>query len=307
MRRVVMPLILGALLVAGAVMIWRGVRAPGETPGPGTRQAARIVSLAPSVTEILFALGAGDQVVGVTDWCDYPPEAAQKPKVGGHIDFSIERVVGLSPDLVFGAHGIPLEHLHRLRSLGFRVLAENPADFNETMAQILRVGSLVGRQEAARGIVAGMLRDIDAVTRRVEGRPRPRVMYGSWEAPVFVAGPDNFIDEAIRLAGGTNIAADAGTPWPVGYSIERIVGHDPEIIVRGYYPATGVSMGEKARSIADLQADPVWGRITAVRTGRVYWIDENLLVRPGPRLTQGLKELARLIHPERFEVPETAP
>jgi len=271
---------------------------------------ARIVSLAPNVTETLFALGVGDRVVAVTEWCDYPPEARTKPKVGGYIDFSIERVVALEPDLVIGAHGIPLERLERLKALGIQVYAENPTTFEQTMAQIESLGWVVGAQERAAEIVAGMRRDIDAVTARVAGlgdAHRPRVMYGSWEAPVFAAGPGNFIDEAIRMAGGANIAADAGTPWPVGYSIEKIVAHDPEIIVRGIDATKGLSMGERARTIDALRADPVWGGMTAVKTGRVYWIDENLLVRPGPRLTGGLQRLARFIHPRLFTPTETQP
>lgn len=279
---------------------------------PRTRPAppARIVSLAPNITEILFALGVGDRVVGVTEWCDYPPQARTRPKVGGYIDFSLERVVGLRPDLVIGAHGIPLERLHRLEELGIPVVAENPTTFAEVMEQIERLGWVVGARERAREIVARMRRDIREVTGRVENLPperRPRVMYGSWEAPVFLAGPGTFIDEAIRLAGGVNIAADAGKPWPVGYSIEKIVAHDPQIIVRGYNPTKGLSMGERARTIEQLRNDPVWGTITAVRTGRVCWVDENLLVRPGPRLTQGLKVLARCIHPELFPPAEGRP
>jgi len=296
-----------AAVVVGVVVSSRDVASqpPGEvSTGAGP---ARIVSLAPSVTETLFALGVGEKVVGVTEWCDYPPEARTKRKVGGYNNFSVERVVALSPDLVTAAHGISRERLQRLEALGIRVFAEDPRDFNEAMAQILRLGTLVGAPGRAREIVTRMLRDIDEVTSRVagpEGEPRPRVMYTtSFEAPLFVAGPGNFIDEAIRLAGGVNIAADAGTTWPVGYSIEKIVAHDPEIIISG----TGGPMGQRTRTLEMLRNDPVWKNITAVKAGQVYWIDENLLVRPGPRLTEGLKELARCIHPRLFAPTETQP
>lgn len=286
-------------------------REPTQTgPAQPAEVPQRIVSLAPGITEILFALGVGDRVVGVTDWCDYPPAAKDKPSVGGYINFSIEKVVGLEPDLAIGAHGIDLSRLERLESLGIRTYAEDPKTFEDVIGQIERIGRMVGAQQRARDIAARMRRDIRDVTSRVAAvaqKPKPRVMYGSWEAPVFVAGPDNFIDEAIRTVGGANIAADAGTPWPTGYSIEKIVAHDPQVMVRGFNPTHGGSMGERARDVAALKNDAVWGTIAAVRTGRVHWMNENLLVRPGPRLTEGLKQIGRFIHPDLFPSRETQP
>ena len=309
MRRALLLGLLGIVLVGVALLIWQARPGPTTRPADG-RPPARIVSLAPSVTEILFAVGAGDRVVAVTDWCDYPPAAARCERVGGYIDFSIERVVALAPDLIIGAHGIPKDRLERLEALGFKVHAENPASYEELIATIERIGRLVGAEKGARACVARLRGEIDDVTQRLEGltgADRPRVMYGTWEAPVFVAGPGNFIDETIRLAGGANIAADADTPWPVGYSIERIVANDPEVIVRGFNPTTGLSMGQRAEAAEKLKTDPVWGKVSAVRNGRVIWMDENLLVRPGPRLALGLRELARHLHPDRFPPTETQP
>jgi iron complex transport system substrate-binding protein len=308
MRRGVLLAVAGALVIGVAVLLFRAL------PQPPERTAGvphRIVSLAPSETEILFALGVGDRVVGVTEWCDYPAEAQTRTKVGGYIDFSIEKVVGLAPDLVVAAYGIPKERIARLEGLGVRVFAENPHDLQGVMEHIEKVGALVGAPRRAAEVVARMRRDLDAVKARtacLTDARRPRTMYGSWEPPVFVAGPGSFIDEAIRLAGGVNVAADAGTPWPVGYSIEKIIAHDPQVLVRGYNPTRGGSMGQDGRSVETLRRDPVWRSVDAVKTGRVYWIDENLLSRTGPRLVQGVQELARFLHPDLFpEAPSTAP
>jgi len=255
----------------------------------------RIVSLAPSNTEILFALGLGDKVVGVTRFCDYPEEAKAVEKVGDLMNVNVEKIISLSPDLVLSITGMS-EVVAKLEEVGIAVLVLQPTDLESIYHTIELVGQAAGAEEAARELVHSMRAQVEAVTAKIEGvEERPKVFYeldATDPAKPYTAGSDTWHDQFIRLVGGINIAAEADMQW-VQLSAEEIIAKDPDIIVLG-----NANFGVTAEQVAQR---PGWEVITAVRNGAIYPIDDNLISRPGPRVVQGIEALARIIHPELFE------
>lgn len=249
----------------------------------------RIVSLAPSNTEILFALGLGDKIVGVTKYCDYPAEARTKEQVGGFSDPSVEKIVSLKPDLVV-ATGMHEKVVKQLEELKIPVLAVNPKQFDEVYATIELLGKATGTQKKAAEVVAQMKARVEDIAKKVSGKGQPKVFYEVWDEPLMTAGPGTFINDLIVRAGGTNIAADAQKAYPE-YSLELLLQRDPEIII---FPS-GKNTPEK------IMSRPGWQNITAVKNKRVIMVDGNLVSRPGPRLVDGLELFARAIHPEAFK------
>ncbi len=257
-------------------------------PGP----PKRIVSLVPSVTEILFAIGAQDLLVGVTDFCDHPAEASKKRSVGGMLAPSLETVVALKPDLVVvtpaGNREETFVQLERLKLPVYRV---NPSSVADVLDLIARLGSLSGREKAAEQLVASLDRRVKLVADRVARLPRPRVLYVIWPEPLIVPGRGVLVSELLALAGADSVTANGGAPYP-RYSLEAAVARGPEIIILASH---GSRQGVMARE--------KWERFSAlpaVRAGRLYNADGNLMHRYGPRVVDGLEQLARFIHPEAF-------
>jgi iron complex transport system substrate-binding protein len=255
----------------------------------GTPQ--RIVSLAPSNTEILFALGLGDKVVGVTDYCDYPPEALNKTKVGGYATPDIEKIVALNPDLVLVAYGTPMDVINSMVGLGLTVFGLKTTDLDDLLNDIRTIGKITGKEAKANALTSEMESKIQAVTNQTEElEQRPRVFYIVWNDPLWTAGSGTFINELIEKAGGVNICQNI-----TGYttiSIEEVVARDPEIII------TSELSYDWAINASELAST------NASKTERIYTLDDNLVQRPGPRLVEGLEWFAYLIHPEIFEEPE---
>ena len=258
----------------------------------------RIVSLLPSLTEILFAVGAGDQVVGVTTHCTFPPEAQQgRTQVGGYVpaSMSLERIVGLGPDLVLAfddATQTPV--VAELRRLGLRVEAVAVRSVDDVAAAIRRVGELVGRRQAAERVAGEVLASIDRIHRRLAGIPeeaRPQVFYAVWHDPLMTAGRRTFTHELIELAGGRNIFGDVDREYFV-VSFEEMLERDPEVIL-------GADSHGLIPSLAD-GTRPIWRHVQAVRQGRAYGIDGDVVSRPGPRLGEALRLIAGKLHPEIF-------
>jgi iron complex transport system substrate-binding protein len=279
---------LGAGPRAGAAgtatdMLGRPVRIPDR--------AARIVSLAPSITETVFVLGEGERLVGVTDYCDYPPEAARKPRVGGISTPSIEAILALRPDLILAtAESNRAEHVDRLTALGLPVYVIRPVDFETVLESIDRIGGVLGREGVARARVASMRRDADAIARAVAGAPRPRVLYVVWPNPLIAPGRGTLITELLQRAGGESVTAADPLPYP-RLSLETVVERRPDRIIVGRH---GQGTAEEL-----LRG---WERLTAVaavREGRVHAVDGDLVHRPGPRMIEALRALARALHPER--------
>jgi iron complex transport system substrate-binding protein len=252
----------------------------------------RIVSLVPSVTEIIFAIGAQDRLVGVTDFCDYPPAARRKPSVGGMLAPSLETLVELKPDLVVATTaGNREETFTQLDQLRIPVYVVNPTRVADVLDLISRVGRLTGREGAAAQLRASLGARIDAVSSRVRARPRPRVLYVLWPDPLIVPGRGGLVSELLALAGGDSVTEDAGEPYP-RFSLEAAIARAPEVIILASH---GSRQGRMARE--------TWERFTslpAIRDGRLYTADGDLLHRYGPRIVDGLETLARFIHPEAF-------
>lgn len=261
------------------------------------KEPKRIVSLAPSNTEILFALGLGSNVVGVTDFCDYPAEAKEKPKMGG-VKPSLEKIVASQPDLVLAIAETagPPEVATKLEGLGVKVIVLGAKNLDGIMASIQMVGKATGKEAEAAKVVAQMKSKIDAVMSKTKGvSSKPRVMYeidATDPAKPYTPGPNSFIDALITLAGGANIAADAKLEW-AQLSLEEVVKKDPEVIILGdaNYGVTPDQVKQR----------PGWSTLTAVKNDRVSPIDDNLISRPGPRVADGLEAMAKLIHPELFQ------
>jgi iron complex transport system substrate-binding protein len=255
----------------------------------GTPQ--RIISLAPSNTEILFALGLGDKVVGVTDYCDYPPEALNKTKVGEYANPDIEKIVALNPDLILAGYGNPIEVVYTLAGLGLTVFGIKTTDLDDLLNDIRRVGEITDKEVEAQALTSEMESRIQAVTNQTqELEQRPRVFYMLWHDPLWSAGSGTFINELIEKAGGVNIFGNV-TSYPM-VSIEDVLARDPEIII------TSELSYDWAKNATELAST------NASQTGRIYTLDDNLVQRPGPRLVDGLEWFAYLIHPEIFEEPE---
>ena len=254
--------------------------------------ATRIVSLVPSVTEILFALGAEDRLVGVTDFCDYPPAARQKPSVGGMVSPNLEVLVSRKPDLVVatteGTRQETVAQLERLRIPTYLVVAHRVTDVT---ALVSHLGELTGRRAAADALRTRIEQRVDAVRRAVAPYRRPRVLYVLWPEPLIVPGRDALVTELIRLAGGESISAGDGDSYP-RYSLEAAVAKAPEVILLANHGAnTGPIDRERWQRLSELPA---------IRTGRLHQVEGNLLHRYGPRVVDGLEQLARVIHPEAF-------
>ncbi|HEY3097983.1 MAG TPA: cobalamin-binding protein [Methylomirabilota bacterium] len=257
---------------------------------------ARIVSLVPSVTETAFALGGDARLVGVSDFCDWPPAARAKPRVGGMINPSLEAIVALKPDLVVGTdEGNREETFVQLQRLGIPVYVVHARRLAEMYELVTRVGELTGRTDAVAPLVAGIQRRIEAVRERVSGRPAPRVLYVLWPDPLLVPGRDSHLTEMIELAGGHSITAAEPVSY-VRFSIEAAVARAPEVIVLADH-SSGASTAGRA-------APEKWQTLTsvpAIRAGRLYSVDLSILHRYGPRVPEGLEILARMIHPEAFK------
>lgn len=253
----------------------------------------RIVSLAPSNTEVLYALGLGARVVGVTEFCNYPPEAKEKPKIGGFTKIDLERVVGLNPDLVLATNIHNRTVVPELEKRGITVVVVEPKNVNDVLTKITFVGKLTGASDNAAKLTAQMQARIDAVISKVAtAKNKPRVFY-EIDKSLYTPGPGSFIDDMIVKAGGINIAADAKGSY-VQLSPEAIIAKDPEVILLG-----DMAFGESPESV---RARPGWANISAVKNGRIVPIpNEDVVSRPGPRVVEGLELIARALHPELFK------
>jgi iron complex transport system substrate-binding protein len=252
----------------------------------------RIISLAPSVTEILFALEVDEQVVAVTEFCDFPEEATRKVKVGAMYQPNIEQIVSLRPDLVITAVGASQkETVLRLERLGVPVYVLNPTRMVEIFAAIQRVGALVSREEAAARLVAGLEQRLTALRQWLAGHRPVRTLYLLWYQPLMTVGYGSFLHEIITLAGGDNLAKDAALAYPT-LSLEQVIAAAPEVIILNSDSAPFQHMiAEQHRR---------WSHIPAVRDSRVHVVDTGLLNRPSPRSVQAVEILARYFHPTVF-------
>ena len=261
----------------------------------------RIVSLTPAMTEVLFAIGAGDRVVGVTQYCDYPPRAKDLPRVGrGTLEsLNQEKIVAMRPDLVLCKWDNHVPLVNTLDRLGIPALALGPETLAELYTQTELLGQIVGNVEQAESLVESMGKRVDAVAQRVPSGERPTVFYQVWDNPLMTAGPNSFIGELLNLAGGRNLFGETPIRYPK-VSPEVVVAGDPDVILA---PSTH----DTAVSPESILQRPGWGQVSAIRDKRVHLIDGDKVSRCGPRLVDALEEIASVLHPQQFLLPsETA-
>jgi iron complex transport system substrate-binding protein len=253
----------------------------------------RIVSLAPSVTETLFALGLGDRIVGDTDFCDYPPEAKQKTRIGGPLSPSIEAIASLHPDLVVATRGINrLDSVHALEQLGIPVYATDAQTVDQVLASAERLGQLLGASDAARILTENLRRRLSEVDRRLAGLPRKNVLMIVWLDPLMSVGRGTFLDDALRRAGAHSVV-DSPHDWPT-VDIEQVVRLQPDYLIISNDNAPQVQ-----RELTQLQERSVWRRLQAVRN-RHFIVLSEAMSHPSPRLVDGIEQLARALYPSAF-------
>ena len=256
------------------------------------RLPQRIVSLAPSNTEILFALGLDDRIAGVTDYCDYPEKAKLKQRVAGYMTPDLEKLVTIAPDLVFAESIHEKTVLPALEKVGLNVIVLSSHTVDEIINNITLVGQVTGRSMAAQRLtqqLSGRINAITSKTARLLAAERPRVMYVIWYDPVWTMGGKTYIDDLITKAGGANIFSTDFEESRI-VSPESIVNKNPQVVI-----VTG--MATSADSIAGNLKQQSWMQSTdAIKNNRIYKLsDANLIERPGPRIVDGLEEVAALL------------
>jgi iron complex transport system substrate-binding protein len=254
----------------------------------------RVVSLAPNITEIVYALGQAHRLVGATTYSDYPSAADKLPKVGSFVHLDLERIVSLAPDLCLAIKdGNPKAAASRLESFGIPVYAVDPRDLDSVMGTMSKIGELLQAEKLAEQFVQGMRRRIQAVENLVAKTDhRPGLFFQIGVSPIVSVGTNTFIHELIVRAGARNLA-EGDTPYP-RFSKEQVLGMSPDIII--------ITSMARATVFEKIRQDwNQWTNLPAVKNDRIYFKDSSLFNRPSPRLVEALESLARLIHPEMFE------
>lgn len=252
-----------------------------------TEKKLRCVSLVPSITEIIYAIGAEEMLFGTTNQCDFPLRAREKIKVGDFQSPDIERILALKPDIVFTTLPMHRQLIERLRELRIPVYVSHPKDIEGVFAEVESVGVILGQTEEARRLVSDLRRRLDSLPTFSD---KPKVYVEISVAPLMSVGKGAFINDIIHRAGGQNVFEDFNAPYPV-VDPELVAKANPDVILL-LHPL--VSADEIKQRVG-------WSSIKAVCTGRVYsGLDEDLFFRPGPRVVDGIVLLARLLHPDKF-------
>src|SRR3989344_6923633 len=245
----------------------------------------KIVSLAPSNTEILFALGAGKDIAAVTRFCDYPPYAKYKIKIGGWLDVKVESVEKIRPDLVFTSNFLQAELVEKLSRRGIPVVHVDPRTIEDVYASIITIGESIGREDKAQGIVDEMKRRFAKSRSKRQGRRKIKLYCEEWHKPPTVSG--NWVPELIEAAGGISYCAKGIKSHEV--EVDEIAKFSPEGVVVSW-----CGFGRRT-DLKAVRSRPLWSRLPAFRNGRIYSIDDTFLNRPGPRLVEGASLLAAIL------------
>ncbi len=257
------------------------------------REVNRVVSLAPNLTEIVFALGDGNRLAGDTDFCDYPPEALQKPHVGGPVNPNLEEIVSLKPDLVLATKSINRrETVNALDHIGLPVYVTDPHSVEEMIASVEHLGSALGGEKSAAMLGEDLRGRLSDLNHRLAGAAPRRVLFVVWTDPLISVGRDTFIADALRRAGGRSVV-DTKTEWP-HVSLEEIVRLQPEVLV-----FASAHAGSTRRDIDALRTRPGWKNLAAMQHGNVVVVSDAIN-RPAPRMVDAIERLARALHPEAF-------
>lgn len=264
--------------------IGRKVRVP--------REVDRVVSLAPNLTEIVFALGDGEHLAGDTDYCDYPPEALRKPHVGGTVNPNLEEIVALMPDVVLATSINRRETVNALDRIGLPVFVTDPHSVDEMIATVEHIGGALGVEKSAAALTGDLRARLADLDRRLAGAAPRRVFFVVWTSPLMSAGSNTFIADALRRAGGRSVI-ETKAEWP-HISMEEIVRLQPEFLV-----FANANAGDAERDIDELRTRPGWRDLEALRRGNVVVISDSIN-RPAPRMVGAIEQLARALHPEAF-------
>ncbi len=253
----------------------------------------RVVSLAPSITEIIFALGKEDLLKGVSRFSDFPTAAEKLPSVGSYVHLDLEKIVALKPDLCIGIKdGNPIAVVRKLERLGIPVYAVDPRDLEAILETIIQLGRLLGADQKAQSIVSDMRTRMERVKSLVATSPhKPRVFFQIGVSPIVSAGTQTYIHELILMAGGRNLA-EGPVPYP-RYSREQVLGLSPDVMI-----ITSMARGASFERVKKQWSK--WPSMPAVRDNRILLLDSNLCDRPTPRLIDGLEQVAEAIHPELY-------
>lgn len=254
----------------------------------------RVVVLAPSITEIVFALGREDILVGVTRFSDYPEAATRLPSVGSYVQLDVEKIVALAPDLCIAIKdGNPLQVVHRIESMGIPVFAIHPMEIDAVIRSVYDIGNLLQAENEAKRLVLDMKQRMNRIQEIVSrATEKPSVFFQIGVSPIVSAGSGTFIHELIERAGGKN-AAGGFTRYPM-FSKEEVLALSPDVMIV-------TSMARQKVFDEVLREWHQWKDLPAVRDNRIYKVDSDLYDRPSPRLVNGLEELAALLHPQLFE------
>ncbi len=261
----------------------------------------KIISLAPSNTEIIYALGLEDRLMGVTTFCDYPAAALDKPKIGGFNTVELEQVVQIQPDLILATNIHVAEVVPQLEALGLTVFVVDPRGVAEIKDAILKIGRLTSSLDEAYQLVIEMENRIAAITditSNMTAEQKPRVFYIIWHEPLMTVGPDTNIHELIGLAGGVSVAGDLDGEYPT-MSLEALIAANPQVIIAG----SGMGEGASLPYLFALSEERLAG-VDALLDNQVYEVNTDLVGRAGPRIVDGLEAMAKLIHPEIFGLPD---
>lgn len=277
-----MPVFLICLL---CLLVPHPLRADQEHP--------RYISLAPATTEILFSLGLDEEIVAVSSYCNYPPEALAKEKIGSFSQPNREKILALRPDIIFATGLEQAPAVHDLRRMGFRVVVSDPETIDALYASIREIARLTHRALEGERLIESMRTTIDGVAQACERAPahkRPQVFVELWHEPLMTAGRGSLVDEVVRRAGGVNIASDTPRPYSM-FSPEAVIARDPDCIIFAYM--------DPAAPAARLRRRAGWDRVRAVLTGNlINDINPDIILRPGPRLAQGIEQLHRKLYPD---------
>ncbi|MGO8787704.1 MAG: ABC transporter substrate-binding protein [Terriglobia bacterium] len=251
----------------------------------------RLVSIAPSITETLYELGLGDRLVGDTDYCDYPAQAKSLPHVGALLNPSLEKIVALKPDLVLGTdEANRRETADQLERLGIPLYGVTAHTVEGTLQSLEDLGRILDWEQPTQKLVTSLRARASAVEKRVQGRPRPKVLFVVWYRPLITAGSQTFISDVIRCAGGESISDDMKTEWP-HMGLEEVLKRAPDVIL---LPQTDAF----APNLDEFQKLPGWRDLSAVKNHHLHFVAETIM-RPSPRLIDALEEVAEILHSER--------
>jgi iron complex transport system substrate-binding protein len=259
----------------------------------------RIVSLAPSLTETVFALELGDRLAGVTDYCDYPAEALKRARVGGPVNPNLEQIVTLHPDVVLATKALNRrETVDALERLGLAVYTTDPRTVDDVVASTRRLGEALHAGARSEELAAGLEHRLGELQKRLLGRAPVRVFFVVWTDPLISVGPSTFLADALRHAGAQSVV-DSPQDWPV-LSLEELLRQDPAFLV-----FAGAHPDDARTTIESLRGRAGWRNLTAVREGQ-FAVVSDAITRPAPRLVEAIEELARQLHPDAFSAQPPA-